>query len=220
MDTEFSLLFRLLLGGALEGTLSRLLTRTNAGREFLGATEGKVIALSAPPLIDVLYLLPTPGGLQLQTEFRDTPDLTLSGTPLAFAKLGARGIRRRDLFSGEIRLDGDLRIAESLQRLLQDGDRQWLEVIGNLTSPFIAGRLSDFAQAVRDWGSSAGLSLQQDLGEFLREEARETPSTSEAEAFLAAVDRLRDDCERLEARIARLQQLPAEGPQGPDRPAR
>jgi ubiquinone biosynthesis protein UbiJ len=41
--------------------------------------------------------------------------------------------------------------------------------------------------------------------EYLQEEGRDLPTPTEVEEFLADVDRLRDDAERLEARLARLE---------------
>lgn len=205
MDGELSLLSKLLLNSALERALSRYLSRNEASREILRSLTGKVIAVNAEPLIHSLHLFPTPTGIQLQTEYPGSPDLTLTGPFLAFAKLGARGLQRRDLFSGEIEMSGDTSLAKQLQRLLEASELHWQDALGDLTSPIVVDQLAEWAQAVRDWGRNAALSLQQDLGEFLREEGREVPSKPEAEDFLSAVDRLRDDCERLEARIERLQ---------------
>ena len=47
-------------------------------------------------------------------------------------------------------------------------------------------------------------SLVTSAAEYLQEEGRDVPVRLEVEEFLREVDRLRDDVERLEARIARL----------------
>jgi ubiquinone biosynthesis protein UbiJ len=46
--------------------------------------------------------------------------------------------------------------------------------------------------------------LGQDFTEYLQEEGRLLPSRYELESFLTEVDRLRDDGERLAARVNRL----------------
>ena len=45
----------------------------------------------------------------------------------------------------------------------------------------------------------------QNVAEYLQEEGRDVPSRTEAEEFLHGVDRLRDDVDRLEARLTLLE---------------
>jgi ubiquinone biosynthesis protein UbiJ len=47
--------------------------------------------------------------------------------------------------------------------------------------------------------------LTTNVVEFLQEEGRDVPTRVEVEEFLEGVDRLRDDAERLEAKLARLE---------------
>jgi ubiquinone biosynthesis accessory factor UbiJ len=47
--------------------------------------------------------------------------------------------------------------------------------------------------------------LQQNLAEYLREEARLLPDKSQIKDYLTDIDKLRADFDRLEARISRLQ---------------
>ena len=54
---------------------------------------------------------------------------------------------------------------------------------------------------------AAGTSLLADVSEYLRYEAALTPRRVDAERFAHAVDDLRDDVERLEARVRRLERL-------------
>ena len=43
------------------------------------------------------------------------------------------------------------------------------------------------------------------MAEYLQEEGRDLPTRTEVEEFLSGVDQLRDDAERLEARLARVE---------------
>ena len=56
-------------------------------------------------------------------------------------------------------------------------------------------------------GKSPISTLEKDLGEYLQEELRLLPVRIEIDAFLAAVDSLRDDSERLQARFDRLRAI-------------
>jgi ubiquinone biosynthesis protein UbiJ len=57
-----------------------------------------------------------------------------------------------------------------------------------------------------DWSRESAKNLLQDSADFLRDESRELVAPAEMEQFLDEVDTLRDDTDRLEARIARLSQ--------------
>jgi ubiquinone biosynthesis protein UbiJ len=45
----------------------------------------------------------------------------------------------------------------------------------------------------------------QNVAEYLQEEGRDVPNRTEAEEFLHGVDRIRDDVDRLEARLKLLE---------------
>jgi ubiquinone biosynthesis protein UbiJ len=55
------------------------------------------------------------------------------------------------------------------------------------------------------WSRSTVNNLGADIGEYLQEERRDVVSGAEIDVFSQQVDRLRDDVDRLEARIHRLQ---------------
>ena len=55
------------------------------------------------------------------------------------------------------------------------------------------------------WGKQVAATLGQDTAEYLQEEKQELPRPDEVNAFLAEVDILRGDVDRLAARVARSQ---------------
>jgi len=68
-----------------------------------------------------------------------------------------------------------------------------------------ARQVANFARGILDWGRKAGGSLATNVAEYLQEEGRDLPTRTEVEEFLAGVDQLRDDAERLDARLARVE---------------
>ena len=62
------------------------------------------------------------------------------------------------------------------------------------------------------WMRAVGAALLADVSEYLRYEAAMTPRAEEVERFAHAVDEIRDDVERLEARIGRLERRQAPRP--------
>jgi len=68
-----------------------------------------------------------------------------------------------------------------------------------------ARRVANVARGLLDWGRKAAGSFTGSVVEYLQEEGRDLPTRVEVDEFLEGVDRLRDDTERLEARLSRLE---------------
>jgi ubiquinone biosynthesis protein UbiJ len=69
-----------------------------------------------------------------------------------------------------------------------------------------ARRLSLAAQGTLRWIKQLGRTAGQNLAEYLQEESRDLASKTEVEEFVQGVDRLRDTAERVEARLAHIEQ--------------
>jgi ubiquinone biosynthesis protein UbiJ len=63
----------------------------------------------------------------------------------------------------------------------------------------------DRARAGERWAGRSRNIAAENLREYLQEEAAVVPSRQELDDFLAAVDTVRDDVERLAARVERLE---------------
>ena len=69
-----------------------------------------------------------------------------------------------------------------------------------------AHRLGRLARGALGWGRNAAATLLQDAGEYFSHERADLVSREEGEQFLRGVDALREDIDRLEARITLLAQ--------------
>ena len=65
--------------------------------------------------------------------------------------------------------------------------------------------MGEVARGLGKWASDARATMGANVREYLQEESRDVPSRYEAERFASDVATLRDDVDRLEARIDRLQ---------------
>ena len=59
---------------------------------------------------------------------------------------------------------------------------------------------------MRGWARDARATMEANVREYLQEESRELPSRYEIERFTRDLNVLRDDVERAEARLARLEE--------------
>lgn len=81
--------------------------------------EGRVIAIEIIGLNETLYLFPASDGIMVMSDFDGEADTTLSGTPLALARLSMEKNAMPVLFSGEVRISGDTRLGHQFKKYLR-----------------------------------------------------------------------------------------------------
>ncbi len=189
----------------LEAALNRLLGLDPQARPQLASLQGRVVALEILGLSTTLYLAPGPAGVQLLSRLEAPADCTISGTPLALARLGASRNQAGELFTGGVQLSGDTELGQAFGKILADLDIDWEEQLARLSGDVIAHQLGRGLRGLLGWTRQVRDTLGQDIQEYLQEELQLLPARGEVELFHEAVDVLRDDVERLEARLARLE---------------
>ncbi|WP_445368072.1 ubiquinone biosynthesis accessory factor UbiJ [Methylomonas sp. BW4-1] len=194
-----------LLISALETALNRYLALDDHIEQYLTPMAGKVIALHVTSFDSSLYLCPTTQGMQILESYPGTVDATLSGSLSALGLMGLSATPMRSLFKGEVRIDGDAQVARRLQRLFEKLDINLESKIARYTGDAFAQRLGQLFRGSRDWTQHTLTTFRLNLEEFLQEETRELPAKSEAELFFRDIDTCRSDCDRLDARLARLE---------------
>ena len=192
-------------GRALEAALNRALALDADTREGLRALDGQRIALTldAPPLALQVRV----AGERLvvgPVDPADEPDLSVRSTLAGL--VGQLPMFRRDDAPpvGRMKMSGDADLARRLQRLAERFDPDWQQpftaVFGDVVGVQVA---KAFATALRQ-ARIAGRNLAQSAAEYVTEESRDVVPRAELDTFLDGVDALRDDVDRLAARVARL----------------
>ena len=189
----------------LETALNRYLTLDDHIEQYLTPMAGRVIAVQISSFDSGLYLCPTTQGIQILESYSGTVDATLSGSLSALGLMGLSATPMRSLFKGEVRIDGDSQLARSLQRLFEKLDINLEGKIARYTGDAFAQRLGKLFRGSRDWTQHSLTTFRMNLEEFLQEETRELPAKPEAEAFFRQIDTCRSDCDRLSARLDRLE---------------
>ncbi len=194
-----------------QAALAALEAAVNAGLALdpetvtrLAALSGKVIAVELEGAGVTLFLLPGREGLRLMGRYDGEADTKLSGTPLALLRLRG-GQPGEGLFSGDVKIHGDVELGRRMQRILGELDIDWEEHLSHLAGDVVAHQLGNLARGAMRWGRRAAENLQRDMVDYVQEERRDLPSKGELDEFLAAVDTLRSDLDRLTARIDRVQ---------------
>ncbi len=170
--------------------------------ERLQAFESRTIVVNITDLHQFVHINFHQQSVQLSHNDEENADLLISGTAFALLKLGEHP---DNLFSSEIRIHGDVQFAKQLQDVLDGFDFDWEQQLARVTGDVIAQPLAYSLKQGFGWLRTTRESLQQSLSEYLREEAQILPDKIQIEDYMQAVDKLRADCDRLEARIKRLE---------------
>jgi ubiquinone biosynthesis protein UbiJ len=195
----------------VESALNRYLDLDPVARERLDRLHGKVIAIDVRGLGLSLFLIPGPGRLMVSGGYEGQPDCRLRGAPLALARMANRQRNSEQLFSGEVAISGDTELAHRFGNILADMDVDWEEQLSKVTGDGFAHGAGELVRDLLGWGRQTAGNLGMDVQEYLQEEIRILPNRIEVEEFLEEVDKVRDDGERLEARIRRLERRLTEG---------
>lgn len=138
-------------------------------------------------------------------------DLMIVGTPFSLLRFAASGDRQEMVLSADVALHGDAALAARLQGILLRTDIDFEELvarrIGDVPARILVRQMRGVGERLREAGSA----LYADLSEYLRYESDLVAKQEEGERFMRSVDDMRDDIDRLEARIALLEYPPGKG---------
>lgn len=187
------------LAAGLETALNRYLQLDPDMLPQLVPLDGVVIAIEPEGLGLTLYLFPNSQGVRVTNSYEGEPTVRIRGTPRARIQQW-----RGQPTGSDITIEGDAATGQQFQTLLARLDIDWEEQFSKVIGDAAAHQVSQLWRGFRSWGQQTSATLLRDSGEYLRQELRALPSRPAVESFLSAVDVLREDADRLEARIARL----------------
>jgi ubiquinone biosynthesis protein UbiJ len=128
-------------------------------------------------------------------------DLEVRISPFLLPRLAAR----EEAAFREIEMEGDMELAQEVSYLARnltwDAEEDLSKVVGDVA----AHRIFSGAREMAKWGREAALRTAQSASEYWTEEAPLIASRVKVEDFVHGVERLRDDLERLEKRIEKLE---------------
>ena len=184
--------------------LNRNIRETTPARELCARLDGTVIAVRVSNTALATWFIAHEDMLELRTEYDGEPDVIISGSLLTLARMaGESGLGA--LRDGSLELTGDAHQAECFQRLLELAKPDLEEELSGVVGDAAAHRVGEILRGIGKWGRDARSTMGANIREYLQEESRDAPSRYEVDRFSNDVGSLRDDVDRLAARIDRLQ---------------
>ena len=188
----------------VEALVNRNLLAATPARALLGELAGRSLAIQVETPIGGrlvrLRLAASAEGLALTTG--DEPaDASVTGSPLGLAALLA-GRSDGRFTAGGVAVAGDAEVAQAFEKLLGYAQPEFEEELARVVGDVPAHYAARAARGAVEWGRRAFGSLARNVGEYLTEEGRDVLSGPELEALHSGIDRIREDVDRAEARLA------------------
>lgn len=184
---------------------NRLLTYDEVALAGCREMQGHCIAIDITDLDFQLYCHPGDWGIRLSR--RPPPrevDASISGRLMALVNLAAQQDKVSTSIQERVSFRGNVALAQKLQRILAGLDIDWEEALAQQAGDVFAFQLHQRMRRFSDWLGKSADSLLQTSSEYLREEARLSPTVVEFEQFQARLTKLKNDVARSEARLQRL----------------
>ncbi|GAC1452511.1 MAG: hypothetical protein PVSMB6_04880 [Steroidobacteraceae bacterium] len=187
-----------MLADLLANLLNRGLPRSPRAQQLCAQLAGRSLAIQVGELARFHV---ASNGTTLQVTRGDTAaDATLAGGPLsllALAGAAPAGVVQR----GAVTITGDAQLAQQFRELAKLLRPDLEEDLSRLLGDVPAHQLARAARLGTDWTRKAATTTLTNLAEYLGHERGDLVPRNEGEQFLRGVDGLREDVERLEARL-------------------
>ena len=136
----------------------------------------------------------------------DSPaDAVISGSPPALLQM-FRAATPSAQTRSSVQIRGDAEVANLYRDLFTAARPDLEEELSRWVGDLPARHLSQLAKSVRTWARRARRTAGENIAEYLQEEGRDLVTKTEVEEFLRGVDGVRDDVDRIEARLKGLEQ--------------
>ena len=167
--------------------------------------QGKLLALTVDGPDWSFHVECLADGVRVAAEAPKKPDVELRGGAILLSRLAAQFARGETTLPPGIELQGDAELLHRFARLLARIGFDPAEVVARYIGDGAAQRLVGGLRSILGWGRNSADTLSLDTAEYLREETRDLARRVDAEEWMDAVDTLREDTDRLEARLMQLE---------------
>jgi len=187
----------------IAGLLNRNISESTPARELCLKLSGTVVAVRVRNTALAAYFVVNDEVLDVVTSLSDEPDVIITGSIITLAKMAGQS-GEAAIRDGSLDLTGDAETAQEFQQLLAFAKPDVEEELAGIVGDITAHRLGEIARGVGRWGRDARSTMGANIREYLQEESRDAPSRYEVDTFTSNVSTLRDDVDRVEARLNRL----------------
>jgi len=186
---------------AIQSIARRLLNLDVESQKQLNQFEGKTVQIKIDDL-QLEYNFSFLNGLLFVSDKTDALiTATINGNLNAFLSALVAEHSSDAVFKGQLNFSGDVNTAKQFQAFAQSLNIDWQEPLAQLLGDPVGHTIASGITKLSEWLIETGKTVRADIGEYLQEESRATPSESEQQHFFQQVDQLRSRTDRLNARF-------------------
>ena len=190
-----------MLTATLENVLNRGLPRSPRAQQLCAELTGRSVAVEVR---EITRLLLESTGRSLRITRGDAgADAEIVGGPFGLLALGGAS-PEAVIQRGDVEIRGDAELAEKFRELVLLLRPDLEEELSLVVSDVPAHQIGRFARMALGWTQKAATTTAQNIAEYLAHERQDLVPRGEGEQFLRGVDALREDVDRLDARITLL----------------
>ncbi len=184
--------------------LNRNIAEVTPAREIAAELNGKTVAICVRDTALGAFFVFDDDVVALNADYTDDPDVVITGSLITLARM-MKGSGQAAIRSGDVDLSGDAATAQRFQKLLDLAQPDIEEELSRVVGDVAAHRIAEIARGVGKWARDARSTMGGNIREYLQEESRDLPTRYEVDRFTQQVGTLRDDVERIAARLNRLE---------------
>lgn len=186
---------------SVEKMVNKVLSLDEETVALLATLAGNVIEIDVLDTEFRMFILPSGKGVTLETDYEGKADVAIKGTPSALLGM----ISAEKIGAGDVEINGNVELAKKFQSILRDMEIDWEEYLSQFVGDIAAHKIGNFLRRVSRFAKESGKTIGMDISEYLRYEKEALLDKSEVDEFNLAVDNIRDDVERLQKRLERLE---------------
>lgn len=188
----------------LQTALNRSIGTSTPARTLARDLDGRRVVIHSPDIGLNISFTFEEEVVQLTTAPIEGADCVITGSPLTLLRLA--GDEPEAAFrDGSAEIKGDAEVGQAFRKFLRFARPDLEEELSRLIGDTAAHQLARGFKGFMAWGKKSSEAMALNTAEYLQEESRDLPSSAEAQHFMADVDTLREEADRLEARLRRLE---------------
>ena len=174
-------------------------------KDNIARLDGKVLCIELTAPESTLYLVVENGALKLLRQTDHIANVVLSGTLISFLRFVAAGAAAQTFSNYQISIRGDMKTGQQFQDLFSQVDLDWEELLAQRTNDMVARRVGNCVRQTVDWGKETMILTEENIADYLQEEAQILPVREMANRVKQKTAMLRQDIDRLQTRVEKLQ---------------
>lgn len=189
----------------IETSVNKALSLDTHAKEKLTSLNGKIFKVQLIDWNATIFLEVYKNQIHCMTKQVGEVTATISATLPNFIRIVLSGAKPAALFDSEMSMTGDTHALEQLSHIFKSLDIDWEEQLSQFIGDEVAHKTFFYAKKLVAECKAITDKLCENTSEYLKYESKQLVGQSEISLRAHEVNVLRDDVERLAARIDRLE---------------